>query len=61
MKIIDCFIFYNELDMLKYRLNILNNYVDFFVIVECKYTFSGKEKSCFLKKIKKCLNHSMIK
>jgi len=52
MKIIDCFIFYNELDMLKYRLNILNKYVDFFVIVECKYTFSGKEKKLFFEENK---------
>ena len=27
MKIIDCFIFYNELDLLTYRLNLLNNIV----------------------------------
>ena len=28
IKIIDCFIFYNELDVLKYRLSILNETVD---------------------------------
>jgi beta-1,4-mannosyl-glycoprotein beta-1,4-N-acetylglucosaminyltransferase len=44
-KIIDCFIFYNELDLLNYRLNILNNVVDYFIIVESKYTFVGKEKN----------------
>ena len=44
MKIIDCFIFYNEIDMLLYRLDTLFNYIDYFVIVECKYTHSGKEK-----------------
>jgi len=44
MKIIDCFIFYNELDLLKYRLSLLNDYVDFFVIVESTHTFTGKEK-----------------
>lgn len=47
MKIIDCFIFYNELDMLKYRLDTIFNYVDFFVIVEAKYTHSGKEKPLY--------------
>lgn len=47
MKIIDCFIFYNELDLLNYRLNILNNYVDYFVIVESTHTFVGKEKPLF--------------
>jgi beta-1,4-mannosyl-glycoprotein beta-1,4-N-acetylglucosaminyltransferase len=44
MKIIDCFIFYNELDLLKYRLCILNDYVDFFVLVESRHTHTGKEK-----------------
>lgn len=47
MKIIDCFIFYNEIDMLTYRLNLLNNVVDYFVIVESTHTFVGKEKSLF--------------
>lgn len=44
MKIIDCFIFYNELDLLKYRLHILNDVVDYFIIVESTHTFTGKEK-----------------
>ncbi len=47
IKIIDCFIFYNELDMLTYRLNILNDVVDYFVLVESTHTFVGKEKSLF--------------
>lgn len=44
MKIVDCFIFYNELDLLNYRLNILDSVVDHFVIIEATHTFSGKEK-----------------
>jgi len=48
MKIIDCFLFYNEVDILNYRLNILKDIVDYFVIVESKYTFSGKEKNLYL-------------
>jgi beta-1,4-mannosyl-glycoprotein beta-1,4-N-acetylglucosaminyltransferase len=47
IKIIDCFIFYNELDMLTYRLNVLNHVVDYFVIVESTHTFTGKEKRLF--------------
>jgi len=47
IKIVDCFIFYNELDLLKYRLNLLNDIVDYFVIVESTHTFIGKEKSLF--------------
>jgi beta-1,4-mannosyl-glycoprotein beta-1,4-N-acetylglucosaminyltransferase len=44
LRIIDCFIFYNELDLLTYRLNILDTVVDYFVIVESTHTFTGKEK-----------------
>ena len=46
-KIIDCMTFYNELDLLTYRLNILNDVVDHFIIVESKYTHSGVEKPLF--------------
>ena len=44
IKLIDCFIFYNELDMLTYRLNLLNDVVDYFIIVESTHTFIGKKK-----------------
>jgi len=47
-KIIDCFIFYNEFDLLTYRMNTLNAVVDYFVIVESTHTFSGKEKPLLL-------------
>jgi beta-1,4-mannosyl-glycoprotein beta-1,4-N-acetylglucosaminyltransferase len=43
-KIYDIFTFNNELDILEIRLNILNDYVDYFVIVESTETFSGFEK-----------------
>jgi beta-1,4-mannosyl-glycoprotein beta-1,4-N-acetylglucosaminyltransferase len=46
-KIIDCFIFYNELDMLEYRLNVLNDVVDYFVLVEANHTFVGRPKPLF--------------
>ncbi len=46
MKIIDCFMFYNELDLLNYRLNVLDHIVDWFIIVESKHTHTGKEKVC---------------
>ena len=52
MKIIDTFIFYNEFKLLKYRLNILYNIVDYFVIVESLYTFSGKKKELYFSKYK---------
>jgi beta-1,4-mannosyl-glycoprotein beta-1,4-N-acetylglucosaminyltransferase len=45
MKIVDTFIFNNEVDLLLYRLSILDEYIDYFVLVESTYTFSGFEKS----------------
>ena len=42
--IYDCFTFYNELDLLEIRLNVLNNVVDKFVLVEMNKTFSGQDK-----------------
>lgn len=44
MKVNDVFIFYNELDLLEIRLNILNDSVDFFFIVESTKTFTGNPK-----------------
>lgn len=43
-KLYDCFIFNNETDLLDLRLNILNDYVDYFVIVESEETFTGLKK-----------------
>ncbi len=40
----DCFTFYNELDLLLLRLNILNDKVDFFVISESSKTHSNQSK-----------------
>ena len=44
MKIFDCTTFFNENLMLEVRLNILNKYVDKFVISEAKYSHSGEKK-----------------
>ncbi len=44
-KIYDCFIFYNELDLLTIRLHELYEHVDYFVICEATTTFQGKPKS----------------
>jgi len=46
-KVIDCFIFYNEIEMLEYRLNVLKDTVDHFVIVEATTTFTGKSKKMY--------------
>lgn len=47
MRFIDCFIFYNELDMLEYRLHNLYKYIDYFVLVESTKTFIGKNKQLY--------------
>lgn len=47
MKIYDAFLFFNELDLLDIRINLLNDVVDKFVIVESTVTFSGKQKRLF--------------
>ena len=44
MKIFDCTLFYDEDLILEVRLNILNKYVDKFIISESKYTHSGEKK-----------------
>ena len=46
-KLVDCFLFYNELDLLNYRLNVLDRVIDYFIIVESTHTFVGKEKPLF--------------
>ena len=58
MKIFDCFMFYDEDLLLNLRLNILDQHVDFFVIVESKYFHNGKERQLKfdIKKYKKFEN-----
>lgn len=45
--IFDCFTFFNELDLLELRLEILSPYVDKFILVESKQTFSGNDKPLY--------------
>lgn len=47
-KVYDCFLFFNELDLLELRLNILDPIVDYFVICEANITHSGVQREyCF--------------
>jgi beta-1,4-mannosyl-glycoprotein beta-1,4-N-acetylglucosaminyltransferase len=50
MKVYDVFPFFNESDILKIRINILNKFVDEFIIVEADTTFSGLKKPFFAEK-----------
>lgn len=47
IKLYDVFYFFNELDTLEIRLNVLDKHVDYFVIIEATETFSGIPKKLF--------------
>ena len=44
MKIFDCFMYFDEEVVLDIRLNTLNKYVDYFVIVESIFTHKGEKR-----------------
>ena len=44
MKIFDCFMYFDEQTVLDLRLNILDKYVDYFVIVESVFTHRGDKR-----------------
>jgi len=45
MKIFDCFMYFDEEKVLELRLNILDKYVDYFVIVESSFTHKGDKRN----------------
>ena len=49
-KLLDVFLFYNELDLLKARLEYLGPVVDYFIISEADIDFSGRKKGFLLNK-----------
>ena len=58
MRIFDCFMYFDEDLILDARLNILDKYVDFFIIVESKHNHKGEKRSLKLdlEKFKKFKN-----
>jgi beta-1,4-mannosyl-glycoprotein beta-1,4-N-acetylglucosaminyltransferase len=48
MKVIDAFTFFNEIDLLKFRLELLEDVVDYHVVCESNLTHSGKPKPYYL-------------
>jgi hypothetical protein len=50
-KVIDTFPFFNEFELLKLRLNYLNDVVDYFIICECNHTHSAIPKPYYLDQI----------
>mgnify|MGYP001001588608 FL=1 len=45
MKIFDCFMYFDEEIVLDLRLNVLDKYVDYFVIVESVFTHKGEKRT----------------
>jgi len=46
-QVFDCFPFYDEIDILDLRLNVLDEVVDYFVLVESTRTFTGNKKPLY--------------
>ena len=44
MKIYDCFMYFDEEVVLDLRLNALNKFIDYFVIVESIFTHKGEQR-----------------
>lgn len=49
-KVVDCFPYFNEREILELRVRLLENYVDKFIIVDANYTHSGEPKEYTLRK-----------
>jgi beta-1,4-mannosyl-glycoprotein beta-1,4-N-acetylglucosaminyltransferase len=63
MKVADAFIFFNELDLLDIRLNILNDNVDYFVLIESTVSHAGKDKPLYYNENKHLFekfNHKIV-
>ncbi len=52
MKVYDCFIFFNEFELLELRLNLLDKIVDYFVLVEANKTHKNEDKEFYFEKNK---------
>jgi len=49
-RVVDAFLFHDELDMLDFRLKMLHPHVDQFIVVEADKTFSGRDKPFYYEK-----------
>jgi beta-1,4-mannosyl-glycoprotein beta-1,4-N-acetylglucosaminyltransferase len=55
-EVYDCFAFFNELELLRLRLEELSDVVDHFVLVESPISFSGKKKPLYYQENKHLFN-----
>ena len=61
MKIFDCFMYFDEEIILDLRLNVLNDFVDYFVIVESTFNHKGEKRALKFDKQKfKKFEHKII-
>ena len=65
MKIIDCITYFNEPLLFELRLNILDKFVDQFIVCEARYTHAGEKKNLNFnindfKKFEKKINYIII-
>ena len=65
MKVFDCVTFFEENRLMKLRFNILNDYVDHFIVCEGKYDHQGKKKKInfnknHYSKFKKKITHIIV-
>jgi GR25 family glycosyltransferase involved in LPS biosynthesis len=49
-RVVDCFPYFNEKELLEFRINLLKDHVDTFVIIDANYTHSGIPKDFTCKK-----------
>lgn len=60
-KIFDCFMFFNEFDVLEIRLHELYDEIDYFVVVESDTTFQGDSKPLFFDQNRERFAHYLDK
>lgn len=60
-KVFDCFLFFNELELLELRLETLWDVVDYFVLVEANQTFSGNPKNLIFEENRERFNKYLRK
>lgn len=56
MAVIDCFTYFNEEEVLKLRLEELDPYVKYFVVVEASQTFTGEDKPYYFDELPSWIN-----
>jgi len=61
LKIVDCFPFFNEKELLELRINLLQNFVDEFIIIDSNYTHSGQPKPYTCKQVIQDLGLNSLK